>query len=70
MSQEKIPRSIENSQMEITWINSAVNKSLDAYFRAFEMSEKRSAHRRYTRLLGSGSNLSEVDRKKLMDNFQ
>lgn len=56
--------------MEITWINSAVDNSPDAYFRAFEMNEEQPTHRRYARLLGSDSNLSEIDGKKLMDSFE
>ena len=56
--------------MEFTWINSSVDKPPEAYFRTFEMNEKLSAHRRYIRLLESDNNLSDVDRRTLVENFE
>ncbi|KAG0286605.1 hypothetical protein BGZ98_005011, partial [Dissophora globulifera] len=51
-------------------INSIDDKSPEAYFRALEMNEKPSAHRRYIRLLESGNNLSDLDRKTPVENFE
>ncbi|KAG0065216.1 hypothetical protein BGZ90_001865 [Linnemannia elongata] len=70
MTDKRTPRSIELSEPEITWINSAADKRPDTYFRTFEMNEKQSAHRRYARLIGSGNNLPESERKRLMDYFE
>ncbi|KAG0073486.1 hypothetical protein BGZ90_011545 [Linnemannia elongata] len=70
MSDKRTPRSIELSESEINWLNSAVDKSPDAYFRTFEMNEKQSAHRRYARLVGSNNDLPESERKRLMDYFE
>jgi len=61
---------MEISEVELTWINSAVDKSPEAYFRTFEMNEKLSAHRRYIQLLKSDKNLSDVDRRTLVENFE
>ncbi|KAF9425673.1 hypothetical protein BGZ76_003121, partial [Entomortierella beljakovae] len=50
MSENKA-HTVEISEEEIEWINSATDKSPNAYFIKFELSEKLSAHYRYRLLI-------------------
>lgn len=58
-------------QLELSWINSAVDKSAEAYFDKFELCEKPTAHRRYKLLVDSRfNNLSGTEKKALADGFE
>ncbi|KAK3814023.1 MAG: hypothetical protein J3Q66DRAFT_345451 [Benniella sp.] len=57
-------------QAELSWIESAVDKSAEAYFNKFELCVRRTAHQRYKSLISSDlTNLSEVTKKALKDDF-
>jgi len=53
------------SQEEITWINSANDKSAAAFITKFELNEKLSAHYHYRLLIESTNNISKTDRRHL-----
>ena len=57
--------------LELSWINSAVDKSAEAYFDRFELCDKPTAHRRYKLLVDSKcNNLSGTEKMALNDDFE
>lgn len=57
------------SQEEITWINSANDKSAAAFIKKFELNEKLTAHYRYRLLIETTTNISKTDRNRLLNEF-
>ncbi|KAF9368733.1 hypothetical protein BGX21_006400, partial [Mortierella sp. AD011] len=54
------------SEEETEWINSAADKSPNAYFVKFQLSEKLTAHYRYRLLIDSNNNLSKDEKDDLI----
>ncbi|KAF9343366.1 hypothetical protein BGX34_006849, partial [Mortierella sp. NVP85] len=57
------------SQEEITWINSADDKSAAAFIKKFELNEKLTAHYRYRLLIETTNNISKTDKNRLLNEF-